>query len=75
MRRLTQTHTVVEMEVSATTHDEIWRKLEEAGYQHAISNRGNTLDMSGIALVREGAAKPERAELDADLHAFGFRAE
>jgi len=44
------THTYVELEVSATTFNEVWKALSEAGYQHAFMNE-LTIDMQGIALV------------------------
>ena len=49
------THTYVEMPVSSQTFQEIKRKLEEAGYQHAIDCSGETatLDMHGIALIED----------------------
>ena len=50
--RLTQTHTIAEMEVSAKAFDEIKAQLEAAEYDHAILDGGALLDMSGIGLTR-----------------------
>lgn len=46
------THTVATMEVSPLTFEEIKRKLEAAGYDHAVHEQDETtlLDMSGIGL-------------------------
>lgn len=46
------THTYALMDVSAETYAEIRRKLEEAGYQHAIMEDG-VLDMHGIGIGTE----------------------
>lgn len=42
-------HTYALLEVSPATYVEIRRKLEEAGYQHALHDNG-VIDMHGIAL-------------------------
>ena len=54
------TYTVVEMEVSKATFDEVHAKLKDAGYDHAIDSEkyGDHiipvfLDMTHIALVLE----------------------
>lgn len=44
------THTYATLEVSAEAYDEIKRKLEDAGYQHAFID--GAIDMHGIALVK-----------------------
>lgn len=50
------THTYAELEVSQATYDEIFRKLNAAGYQHAFmrerDQRDPTIDMHGIGLTR-----------------------
>lgn len=51
MAKLTSTYTFAVMEVSPVAYEEIKKKLEEAGYQHAI--RDGLLDMHGIALGLE----------------------
>lgn len=48
-----QTHTVVELEISAAAYDEIRRKLEDADYDHCFVG-GGLIDMTGIAVTREG---------------------
>ena len=45
------TRTYVELAVSRATHDEISRKLHEAGYDHAFDGEGMVIDMHGIALT------------------------
>lgn len=45
----TTTYSVATMQVPAGMHRAIQRRLEEAGYQHAIGDNG-LLDLSGIAL-------------------------
>jgi hypothetical protein len=52
------THTYATMEVSEATFKEIEAKLRAAGYDHALMDLGSTLDMHGIALVREGKGEP-----------------
>ena len=46
--------TFVVLEVSPEAHDEIKRKLEEAGYNHALVGGGDDIliDMHGIMLRR-----------------------
>ena len=44
------THTYAELEVSELVYDEIRRKLEAAGYDHALQD--GTIDMHGIGLVK-----------------------
>lgn len=44
------TYTVATMEVSPSTYAEIKKKLEDAGYHHAIDDDG-TIDMTGIGIV------------------------
>jgi hypothetical protein len=65
---VSQTHTYAELEVSAAAFDEIFVKLEAAGYQHAfiwppsaeIQNPPPpTIDMHGIGLVKA----PERPHI------------
>lgn len=53
---LNVTHTYALMDVSKATFDEIKKKLEDAGYQHAIhetEGEPTALDMHGIALCVE----------------------
>lgn len=50
--RLTQTHTFVELELSAAAYAEIETKLREAGYHHAFMD-GGAIDMHGLAVARE----------------------
>ena len=51
------TYTYAIMHVSESAYKEIKKKLEDAGYQHAIhdsdSEDGSVLDMHGIALAQE----------------------
>lgn len=49
------THTYAVLDVSRAAYDEIRRKLDAAGYQHAFD--GDVIDMHGIAL-----AAPPRCE-------------
>lgn len=49
---LTMTYTYALLEVSPEAYDEIRKKLEAAGYQHAFGADGE-IDMHGIALTRE----------------------
>lgn len=51
--RITHTHTVAVLEVSADAFAEIKSKLEAAGYEHAINWREKHIDMTGIALACE----------------------
>ena len=52
---MTHTYTYVIMALSEAAFMEIKRKLEEAGYHHAIDEDGEhtLLDMHGIALFNE----------------------
>jgi hypothetical protein len=52
------THTHANLEVSDATYSEIRRLLKAAGYDHAFGPDG-TIDMHGIALVREPRTKVE----------------
>lgn len=45
-----QTHTYVELELSAAAYDEIARTLRAAGYDHAFMDDG-TIDMHGIGVT------------------------
>lgn len=47
-----QTHTYAELGLSRPAYDEIKRKLEDAGYQHAFMEDG-TIDMHGIGVTLE----------------------
>lgn len=47
---LTQTHTVVLLEVPPELYEHVAAKLKEAGYGHAFGE-GGMIDMSGIALI------------------------
>lgn len=55
--RLHGTHTVVTMEVTDATYNEIKKKLEEAGYHHVFSEC--MIDMTGIGLVKEDKSWPK----------------
>lgn len=44
------THTIAELDVTASTYDEIHRLLTDAGYTHAF--RDGVIDMTGIGLTR-----------------------
>ena len=69
-RTLTHTRTYVTMGVSEGAHTEIKQKLVEADYQHALhDDDGNTLDMHGLALVRETEAA-DRGEVSDGYHTF-----
>lgn len=64
---LKQTHTYVELEVSAATYGEIAEKLVEADYNHVfersgkgIVNRG-AIDMHGLALVTKRTDQDQKA--------------
>lgn len=53
---MTSTYTYVEMEIPADLHELIRKKLEQAGYDHAILEGPDgriTLDMRGVGLVPE----------------------
>jgi hypothetical protein len=50
--RLTQTHTVVLLELSSAAYQEIRAKLEAAGYHHAFHEEG-WIDMTGIGVALE----------------------
>jgi hypothetical protein len=57
------TYTFATLEVSKAAYDEIRAKLIEAGYDHAIrQDRGDveTVDMNGIALVRDNPPSDRR---------------
>jgi len=45
------TYTYVTMEVSEATFNEIAKKLDDAGYDHAIDTEEGILDMHGLALT------------------------
>lgn len=47
-----QTHTYAELELSQAAYNEIKRKLEDAGYQHAFMEDG-AIDMHGIGVTRQ----------------------
>jgi hypothetical protein len=51
---LGQTHTLVLAYISPSSFDEIKKKLDDAGYGHAVLNdeRETVLDMTGIGLCR-----------------------
>lgn len=54
------THTYAVLDISRVAYDEIRRKLEVAGYQHAFD--GDIIDMHGIAL-----AAPDRCASVAEM--------
>ncbi len=66
-----QTHTFVELEVSAVAYKEIHDKLKDAGYDHVfttVSKRGErglhiALDMHGIAIVLDENENDRLVEL------------
>lgn len=58
------THTYAVLELSRAAVEEIRRKFEEAGYQHAFLEDG-VIDMHGIAV---------RAREDIDMHEIAVRA-
>lgn len=61
---LNLTHTYVNLPVSTSTFDEIYRLLQQAGYTHAIEGTGGAIDMHGIALIKqEEEIEPEVEEL------------
>jgi len=52
--KLSQTHTLVDLDVPQEFHDYVVNRLKEAGYTHALLERGDgtyAVDMTGIALV------------------------
>lgn len=53
MSELRMTHTFVVLGLSNAAYEEIRKQLEEADYQHCFLEDG-TIDMTGIAVVREG---------------------
>jgi hypothetical protein len=53
------TYTYAILEVSGPAYDEIRKKLEEAGYNHAFDEDGN-IDMRGIALSKEPDGEHQR---------------
>lgn len=62
---MTYTYTYVLVPVSQLAFEEVRRKLEQAGYGHAID--GNIIDMHGLALelaqtAERPAEAPERSE-------------
>jgi hypothetical protein len=52
MGTIKQTHTHAELGLSQPAYDEIKRKLEDAGYQHAFMEDG-AIDMHGIGIALE----------------------
>jgi len=55
-RDLRQTHTYVVMPLSEAAYREIRRKMEEAGYDHALDDSeefGTVINMHGIAVAQE----------------------
>lgn len=50
---LKQTHTFVDLELSAQAFAEIKAKLLAAGYEHAIDEREQRIHMHGLAVVAE----------------------
>jgi len=50
-RDLRRTHTLALMELSPAAYQEVFAKLKEADYHHAIDSEG-TLDMSGIGVIQ-----------------------
>lgn len=47
------THAYVLLEVSRQAYEEIHAKLLEAGYDHAVNEKGE-IDMHGIAIAPDG---------------------
>ena len=64
---MTHTHTFVYLDVSQQTFREIFEKLRDAGYEHALhydaERRSIAIDMHGIAL--RGVGPVEQSELEA----------
>jgi len=48
---MTHTYTLAMLEVSPSTHEDIKKRLEAAGYHHAIDPENGRIDMTGIALL------------------------
>jgi hypothetical protein len=55
-----QTHTVVELEISAKAYDEIARKLRTTECFHCFGSDGS-IDMTGIAIIKPAASRKEIA--------------
>lgn len=55
--KLTHTHTVATLEVSAAVYDEVAGKLKAAEYDHAFGEDG-IIDMSGVGLQRGPVPDP-----------------
>jgi len=47
------TYTYATLDVSEKVYEEIYKKLKNAGYDHAIDEEKHLIDMHGIALVKE----------------------
>lgn len=65
LRAGTATHTFAVMELSEKTYEEIFSKIAQAGYDHAlIDGDGKQLiDMHGIAVMQEDLVKSDRTVL------------
>ena len=53
---LRQTHTVVTLDLSNASYDEIRSRLIDAGYEHCFTHQdhpGEMIDLTGIAIVRK----------------------
>lgn len=55
-------YTYATMEVSKQTFEEVKAKLLAAGYEYAVHDKGEILDMHGTALVAEAAPEREAGE-------------
>jgi len=57
----THTYTLAEMPLSRSSFHEIWDRLEEAGYEHAIHRDTGMLDMNGIGVTNrdKGFGRPD----------------
>lgn len=56
------THSYALVNVSASAYDEVKAILEQAGYQHAIDQQQNVIDMHGLALRLDPAKAPANAD-------------
>lgn len=56
------THTYALLEVSDTAYCEVRRLMLEAGYEHALNDRGE-LDMHGIAIIRRPNSRQRQQSL------------
>lgn len=65
MRHPTHTYTLAMLEVLPSTHEDIRKRLEAAGYHHAIDPENGHIDMTGIGLLP--MREPEATTLTVEI--------